>query len=136
MPRIHFAIAAAIAGGLALTAPAAAERLRLVNVNGYSVIDTEHMVLQGGVNRSYLVTLRHRCPGLRSGVEVGLSFPSTTTLYTPFLEYIYTTDDARCFIDTIEPVDSVDAARALIVERAEADTTSDLPKGTDVKHDR
>lgn len=123
MPRIHFTVAAAIAGILALSAPAAAERLRLVNINGYSVIDSEHMVLQGGASQNYLVTLRHRCPGLRFGAEVGLSFPSTTTLYTPFLEYVYTTDDNRCFIDTIEPVGSVDAARTLIDQRmAETET--------------
>lgn len=118
MTRIHFSVAVAIAVGLALSAPAAAERLRLVNINGYSVIDNEHMVLQGGVSHSYLVTLRHRCPGLRFGVEVGLSFPSTTTLYTPFLEYVYTTDDVRCYIDTIEPIENADAARALIEQRA------------------
>ncbi|WP_339737028.1 DUF6491 family protein [uncultured Maricaulis sp.] len=125
MNRIHLSIMAALAGLLALSAPAAAERIRLVNINGYSVIDNEHLVLNGGASHHYLVTLRHRCPGLRFGVEVGLSFPSTTTLYTPFLEYVYTRDDVRCFIDTIEPVDSLDAARALIEERAAAESAAE-----------
>ncbi len=118
MNRIHLGAAAALAGALAFSAPAAAERLRLVNINGYSVIDTEHMVLEGGAARHYLVTLRHRCPGLRYGIGIGLSFPSTTTLHTPFLEYVYTRDDGRCVIDTIEPVESVEAARMLIEQRA------------------
>jgi len=121
MKRNHITVAAALAGLLALSAPAAAERIRLVNINGYSVIDNEHLVLNGGANRHYLVTLRHRCPGLRFGAEVGTSFPSTTTLYTPFLEYVYTRDDTRCYIDTIEVIDNLDAARALIEQRSSAD---------------
>ncbi|WP_417471206.1 DUF6491 family protein [Maricaulis sp.] len=118
MNRFHLAIGAALAGMLAFSAPSAADSIRLVNVSGYSVIDNQHMVLNGGPQNHYLVTLRNPCHGLRSGVEVGLSFPSTTTLYTPFLEYVYTRDDSRCFIETIEDVDSVEAARALIEERA------------------
>jgi len=128
MKRNHITVAAALAGLLALSAPAAAERIRLVNINGYSVIDNEHLVLNGSASRHYLVTLRHRCPGLRFGAEVGTSFPSTTTLYTPFLEYVYTRDDTRCFIDTIEEVDNLDAARALIEQRSSAD--GDAATGT------
>lgn len=124
MNRNQVTVAAALAGLLALSAPAAAERIRLVNINGYSVIDNEHLVLNGGASRHYLVTLRHRCPGLRFGAEVGTSFPSTTTLYTPFLEYVYTRDDNRCFIDTIEPVDSVDTARTLVEQRTTAAETT------------
>ncbi|WP_417483170.1 DUF6491 family protein [Maricaulis sp.] len=121
MNRFYFAAMAALAGMLAFSAPSAAERIRLVNINGYSVIDNQHMVLNGGPSDHYLVTLRNPCHGLRSGVEVGLSFPSTTTLYTPFLEYVYTRDDGRCFIETIEPVDSKEAAEALVEERAAED---------------
>lgn len=132
MNRTHLAVAAAFAGLLAFSAPAAAERIRLVNIHGYSVIDNEHLVLEGGARHHYLVTMRHRCPGLRFGVEIGLSFPSTTTLYTPFLEYVYTPDDVRCFIDTIEPVDSVDAARLLIEQRAaEGDAAPEPEAGSD-----
>lgn len=126
MNRFHLGIAASLAAIVAFSAPAAAERIRLVNVNGYSVIDSEHLVLNGGPRHHYLVTLRSSCPGMRSGVQVGLSFPSTTTLYTPFLEYVYTQDDDRCFIDTIVSVDSIDAARALIEERAAAKAADDM----------
>ncbi|WP_417484259.1 DUF6491 family protein [Maricaulis salignorans] len=118
MKRTHITVAAALTGLLVLSAPAAAERIRLVNITGYSVIDEEHLVLNGGPNHHHLVTMRNRCAGLRHGVEVGLSFPSTTTLYTPFLEYVSTREDSRCAIDTIEAVESVDAARALIEQRA------------------
>lgn len=99
-------------------------RIRLVNVNGYSVIDREHLVLNGGASRHYLVTLQRSCFGLRSGVQIGTSFPATTTLYTPFMEYITVENgplDERCYIDTIEAVESVDAARLLIEQRAQAE---------------
>ncbi|WP_417488685.1 DUF6491 family protein [Maricaulis sp.] len=127
MNRTLITAAAALAGLMALSAPAAAERIRLVNISGYSVIDNEHLVLNGGPNRHHLVTMRSRCAGLRHGVQVSLSFPSTTTLYTPFLEYVSTREGSRCAIDTIEPVESVDAARALIEQRAaeEAAATAD-----------
>lgn len=127
MNRSHFTMPAILASLLAFSAPAAAESIRLQNVNGYTVIDDSHIVLNGGARRHYLVTLRQRCPGLRFGMEVGLSFPSTTTLHTPFLEYVYTADDFRCFIDTVENVDNLDAARALIDERAAAEDGQEIP---------
>lgn len=132
MNRFQLGMVAILTSLLTFTAPAAAERIRLQNINGYTVIDDEHLVLDGGARRHYLVTLRRRCPGLRFGAEIGLSFPSTTTLYTPFLEYVYTTDDMRCFIDTIEAIDSLDAARALIEERAAAQEDGETPMGDGV----
>jgi len=103
-------------------------RIRLVNINGYSVLDNEHLVLNGGVSHHYLVTLRSRCSGLRSGIQVGTSFPSTATLHSPSMEYITIANDPlqqRCFIDTIEEVESVDAARALVADRDAADSGDD-----------
>ena len=115
-------------------APPPQERIRLVNVNGYSVIDREHVVLNGGASRHYLVTLRNRCSGLRSGVRIATSFPATTTLHPPYIEYIHVGDGMSpmgCAIQTIEEIESVDAARTLVAERAaaaeaaeEADTPS------------
>lgn len=104
-------------------APAPArERIRLVNINGYTVIDREHLVLNGGANRHYLVTLRHRCTGLRTGVHIGTSFPSTTTLTPPFNEYVLVGEPSeRCYIDTVETVESVEAAEALVAARVAAE---------------
>lgn len=136
MKRLTSSILAGL-GGLALLAgstalaqdtaepgaPPPQERIRLVNVNGYSVIDREHVVLNGGARRHYLVTLRHRCSGLRSGVRIATSFPATTTLHPPYIEYIHVGDRVSsmgCAIDTIEEVESVETARTLVAERAAA----------------
>jgi hypothetical protein len=113
-------LVAVLAAGLTSTA-AVADPVRLVNVNGYNVIDRQHVVLNGGASRHYLVTLRRTCPGLNFGTQLGMSFPSTTTIRQPVTEY-FIVDGQRCHIDTVEIVDSADAARSLIAQRAEAAT--------------
>lgn len=95
--------------------------LRLVNINGYSVIDRQHVVLRGGASRHYLATLRNRCPDLNFGVQLTTSFGRNATICPPVVEYITAESGFRCYIDTIEEVESVDAARSVIEERAAAD---------------
>lgn len=90
------------------------------NINGYSVIDREHLVLQANASDRYLISTRSRCSSLRFGVEVGLSFQNNQRLCPPIVEYIITDDGQRCLIDTIEEVESLDAARALVESRREA----------------
>lgn len=118
MNRIHLAAAAAIASALVFSAPATAERVRLANINGYNVIDSQHLVLNGGATRHYLVTLQRRCDGLRSAPSIGTSFPATATVTLPHMEYLSTPLEERCYIDTIEAVDSLEAARDLLEQRA------------------
>lgn len=118
--------AAMLSAGLILaaaaTGAASADRIRLVNVHGYSVIDNQHLVLNGSARRHYLVTLRNRCNAIRWGHQLATSFPSTVTLHEPIVEYVYAQDSHyRCYIDTIEEVDSVDAARELVSSRADAE---------------
>ena len=92
------------------------------NVNGYSVIDDRHVVLESGVNDYVLLTLRNRCSGLRFGASIGTSFGSRATLCPPIVEHVTTSDGWRCAIGAAEQVESVEAARALIERRAaEAD---------------
>jgi|GEM_PF-1493973 len=115
-------------------APPPQERIRLINVNGYSVIDREHVVLNGGASRHYLVTLRHRCSGLRSGVRIATSFPATTTLHPPYIEYIHVGDSISpmgCAIQTVEEVESVDAARTLVADRAAAAEAAEEAENAD-----
>ena len=115
-------LAAAMALATSVAATASADRVRLVNVNGYSVIDNQHLVLNGGVSRHYLVTLRNRCNAIRWGYRLATSFPSTTTLHAPYSEYVYAEEgNYRCYIDTIEEVESLDEARALVEARSEAE---------------
>ncbi len=116
-----FALAAAMtllgAAGCASTPDESRSSVRVVNVNGYTVLDRKHVLLNGGVSRHYLVTLRNRCPGLNYGIELATSFRSTATLYYPMTEFIVLDDGMRCYIETVEEVDSEEAARALITER-------------------
>lgn len=120
MTRLRTPILAALAGALALAAPAAAQSIRLVNVSGYTVIDREHLILNGGASRHYLVTLRRPCWGLQTNSQVGMSFPPTTTLHSPHMEYVFTQPDERCYIDTVEQVESWSAARELVDTRAQS----------------
>tara|TARA_R110002073_G_scaffold316724_2_gene489731 strand:- start:3106 stop:3519 length:414 start_codon:yes stop_codon:yes gene_type:complete len=115
-------------GGLAavaLAGSASADCVRLVNIHGYSVIDREHVVLNGGANRHYLVTTRQRCQDMRFGVRLETSFRNTQTICAPQFEYITPESGMRCAIDSIEEVESLEAAEALIAAREEADGTAD-----------
>lgn len=112
-----------LAGGL--TFPSVAEEpetssILIRNISGYVVIDDEHIALRSGSSRAYLVTLDNRCWGLRFGSAIGTSFRENRRISNPRFEYITTGED-RCYIDTIELVDSVEIARELVAERAEAE---------------
>ena len=93
--------------------------IRIRNINGYAVLDRQHLVLRAGASRRYLVTLKRRCTGLRGSTGVGLSLDNFATIHNPHFEYVQTRQD-RCYFDTIEQVDSNDEARALIAARAQA----------------
>lgn len=97
----------------------------LRGINGYTVIDREHVVLNGAVTRRYLATLRSTCPGLRHGMQIGTSFGRNARVCNPTFEYVVSNDGFRCRIETIERVESLEAARALIEARAEAEDEAD-----------
>lgn len=108
-----------------MTAPAATadEPVNVRAINGYVVIDEQHIALRGGASRTYLVTLRRRCLGLRGSTRIGTSFENNGRITMPRAEYILNDRD-RCYLDSIEQVESVDAARALVAERAEDEQAS------------
>ena len=99
--------------------------VRMVHINGYSMIDREHVVFRGGASRHYLATLRHSCPDLNFGVQLATSFGENATLCPPIVEFITPDNGFRCAIDTVEEVDSVDDARALIEARAELEAQTE-----------
>lgn len=105
------------------------ELVRLVHINGYIVVDNEHLILRGGVSRRYLVTMQRQCFGLRAGVQIQTSFGRTETIYSPQFEHI-TTREGRCYIRSIEEVDSEEAGRALIEQRAAAEAAEDAQTGS------
>ena len=119
-----------VAAATLLSAPAHAqdeaaperECVRIMNINGYSTLDDQHLLLNSGASRHYLVTTRRSCYGLEHGMQVGLSFPDRTRICNANLEYIVVPDGGRCQISTIEEVENADAARALIAQRAASET--------------
>ena len=148
MRRLLIASLSAFALGAGLAAPALSqqpadeaaadepagegrERIRLVGVNGYNVIDNQHLILDGIGSRYYLVTLQRRCFDLRVGAQIATSFGSTATIYNPRFEYIIASRlsggsiPQRCRIETIEQVESRDAARALVEARREAEEAAE-----------
>jgi hypothetical protein len=122
-----------MASAMAIATPALAQDttddgprcVRLTNINGYSVIDRQHVLLRGGASRHYLVTTRHSCPGLTFGARIATTFADTETVCPPVIEYLIPDDGFRCAIDTIEAVEDEDAARALIDARAAAAAESE-----------
>jgi len=117
---IRTVLAAGIAAG-ALATPAFGDCVRVRGVDGYSVIDDRHVVLNGGVSRHYLVTTRQQCRGLRFGVRVATSIDGPRTICSPGFEYIMPDDGMRCGIDTIEEVESIEAAEQIVSERIAAE---------------
>ncbi|MEO1040392.1 MAG: DUF6491 family protein [Pseudomonadota bacterium] len=118
--------------GLAQDAPEAAsdplEAPRCVSmrpINGYTVIDRRHLLLRSGASRRFLVTTRSNCSELRFGSQIGTSFRDFGRLCRPFVEYIYPEHGFRCAVDTIEEVESEEAARALIEARAAAEAAAE-----------
>jgi len=93
--------------------------IRIRNVHGYSVLDRQHLVLRAGSRQRYLVTLQRECHDMRFSHQLGLSFDRLATIRNPRFEYVQA-GVQRCYFDTIEEVESNDAARALIAARAEA----------------
>lgn len=88
-------------------------------INGYQVIDDRHLVLTGGASRFYLVTTTTRCSGLRFGAQIGTSFGENARLCPPMVEYVIPNDGWRCAIETVEEVDSIEAAEQIAASRAE-----------------
>jgi hypothetical protein len=86
------------------------ECVNLRGVNGYQVIDDQHLVLTGGASRFYLVTTTSRCSGLRFGAQIGTSFGDNARLCPPIVEYVIPDDGWRCAIDTVEEVESLEEA--------------------------
>ncbi len=97
--------------------------VRVGAINGYSVIDSRHLLLNSGASDHFLVTTRTRCSGMRAGTQIGLSFSDNSRICQPATEFIIPDDGWRCAISTLEEVESEEAARALIEARAQAAAT-------------
>ena len=90
----------------------------LRNINGYTVLARQHLILKGSASRHYLVTLRSRCFGLNSGAKIGTSFSDNARLCRPYVAHIKPEGGGRCTIDMIEEIADREAAEALIQRRS------------------
>lgn len=118
VPITSLVLGAALASGAAAAAQDTDRCVQVRSIDGYSVIDDRHAVLNSGASRHYLVTTRTRCSGLRQGVALGTSFGGNQRICNPQLEYLTPEDGWRCAIETIEEVESREAAESLIEQRA------------------
>ncbi len=100
---------------------AGSQCVNLRGVNGYQVIDDQHLVLTGGASRYYLVTTTSRCSGLRFGAQIGTSFGDNARLCPPIVEYVIPDDGWRCAIDTVEEVESLEEAEQRAAAASESD---------------
>ena len=89
-------------------------------VNGFDALDDEHVLVEEGVKDYFLLTMDHRCPGLRHAN--GIAFKDTTSrICSDGFGNIVFRDMGRtltsCRIGPIERVADKDEAEALIAAR-------------------
>ena len=89
-------------------------------VNSFDALDDEHVLVEESVKDYYLLTMDHRCPGLRHAN--GIAFKDTTSRICSdgFGDIVFRDMGrmlTRCRIGPIERVADKDEAEALIAER-------------------
>lgn len=124
--RIGAAIAAAgaaitLCGTAMASGQSQSERcVQIGNISGYSVIDDRHLILRSGTRNQFLVTTATRCAGLNYGVQIATSINGNQRICQPMNEFVMPADGWRCRIASIEAVESEEAARAIIEQRAQS----------------
>ena len=91
-------------------------------IDGFDALTDEHIFIDARGNDYYLFTMKRRCIGLRSARGIAIKDPMNRVCSKGFAEVIYRDmgrDFQSCMIDTIEKVESKDAARELIKQREE-----------------
>lgn len=87
----------------------------------YTIIDRTHLVLEASRNDVALITLRRYCRGLATTFTLGLDRDGSRLCA---LDKIITDSD-RCSIHSVEEVDSVEHAQAIVEARAEKNEKDD-----------
>lgn len=120
------ALTALTLAGCAATTPATgtvAERtcVRVRDINDYDALGDRHVVLEARANDLYLLTLDPGCGDLAFARGIGLADPGSRICGdgTAWLSYDSGTGTRRCRIVSIERVETIEAARALIHARGE-----------------
>lgn len=90
------------------------DRIRNYRINGWNHVDDWHVIITAGVREKYLLSLRNRCPELRSASH--MAFSTTAGNLTDFDEVMVTGPGGfvdHCYIDKIyklakKPVETPD----------------------------
>jgi len=89
--------------------------IHVSSINGFNPIDRKHLTISAGANKTYLVTLFHRCHELKWSEKIAISASSSWTCSNSRDKIIV--DGERCLISRIEKVDNRAAAKELVEER-------------------
>lgn len=127
------ALAGTFSASLALVAPALADDDEYVRkqdgrtcfwvkeINDFSVIDDEHVVLRGAGSRYYLATLFGTCLGIGYTESIALSSVTSTICENggEHITFRDVTGPQSCLISQVERVADIKEARAIVAKRKE-----------------
>lgn len=89
-------------------------------VRNFDGLDDQHVFVEERSKQYYLLTMRHRCSGLRHAQAIGLKDATNRICSGRFGEVVFRERGIgpnTCRIETIERVENKDEARAIIAER-------------------
>jgi hypothetical protein len=94
-------------------------------VDNFDGLTDKHVFVEERRNQYYLLTMKHRCFGLRNAHTIGLK-DTTNRICSNRVggEVIFRDMGSgvrKCFIDTIVPAENKDAARAIVDEQEQHD---------------
>jgi len=89
-------------------------------VRNFDALSDQHVFIEERGRQGYLLTMRNRCHGLRYSQVIAFKDTTSRICSSGFGEIIYRDSGIgrmNCRIETIEPVENKDEARAIIDER-------------------
>jgi len=89
-------------------------------VRNFDGLDDQHVFVEERSKQYYLLTMRHRCNGLRHAQAIGLKDTTSRICSGGFGEVVFRERGIgpnTCRIEMIERVENKDEARAIIAER-------------------
>ena len=89
-------------------------------VRNFDGLDDQHVFVEERSKQYYLLTMRHRCNGLRHAQAIGLKDTTSRICSGGFGEVVFRERGIgpnSCRIEMIERVENKDEARAIIAER-------------------
>lgn len=91
-------------------------------IRSFDAFSDEHIFVEESGRKYYLFTMKNRCPGLRFSFAIAIKDTTSRVCSGAFGEVVYKDSGRRsmsCRIDTIEVVESKEAASALVEQRTE-----------------